>query len=787
MIKLKRPQGATVAQEKINKRLLVIYLFIIVLFVILVGRLFFMQVVKGQEYVSRSDSNIYRTITLPARRGTIYDRNGNVLASSQPYMSVQVYPNEVEDLDALADQLAKLFSSDEVFEAEQSARKNIAQSSLSETIANVSKQVQEQKKEAEREAAEKEKEQAEEAKNGGGTADTSALTPTEKARLGEAAAAVKQKSASSSAETEEEENTSAETEEDDINAAIGSLTANTKISKKEVLEILETGIGSYNAITVRTYTYEVGVTIAEIVAENPDLYPGVYVSEEPMRSYPNGYYLGHVLGTVGKITDTQLEKMTSYGYKISDIVGQSGLESYYEHYTEGGKVFSLSGQDGHRVVEVDAKNNIIDVISEEAPVAGNSLELTIDLNTQMHMEDSLKRVIAGAGNPKAIGGSAALIDVDTGGVVAMASAPSVDPNDFARGLSSEEIDYYFHEKLKPQMNRAITAGYPSGSTFKMVTATAILKAGVSPNDTIVCSEGSWALPLAKCHWHGGVNFYNAVAASCNIYFQKMAARIGEEALISVGLQYGFGKKSGIDLPSEVTGLLPTPEWKAQNNTGWEKQWHIYDTYYMSMGQGATVDTVIQLASCAATIANHGVRLRPYVCQSILDDEGNVLKTREPEVVDTIELDDADWDTITEAMRGVVSDGSGTARNLFGSLSGTLMPAGKTGTAQTGLAGDNLESDNHGVFIGFAPADNPQVAFACLVEYGGAGAKSAAYVCRDTFRAYFGYDVESNIILMDDLFVSSSQRDSDEDDEEDDEDSEEEAADVNRYDLLSEDE
>ena len=131
MIKLKRPQGATVAQEKINKRLLVIYLFIIVLFVILVGRLFFMQVVKGQEYVSRSDSNIYRTITLPARRGTIYDRNGNVLASSQPYMSVQVYPNEVEDLDALADQLAKLFSSDEVFEAEQSARKNIAQSSLS--------------------------------------------------------------------------------------------------------------------------------------------------------------------------------------------------------------------------------------------------------------------------------------------------------------------------------------------------------------------------------------------------------------------------------------------------------------------------------------------------------------------------------------------------------------------------------------------------------------------------------------------------------------------------------
>ena len=665
-------------------------------------------------------------------------------------MSIQVYPNEVEDAEALAENLSELFSRDDIFEAEQSARETIAHSTLSDTIDDVNKKLAAEKEAEEKEAAEAAEE------------DDSSKTNTDKA---------KEKSDSTTDEG---------AEEDDVNAANGSLTANTKATKEEVYEIIKAGLGSYAAINVRTYTYDVGVTIAEIVAENPDLYPGVYVSEEPMRSYPYGYYLGHVLGTVGKITESQLEKMTAYGYEISDIVGQSGLESYYEYYTEGGKVYSLSGEDGSRVVEVDAKNNIIDVISEEAPVAGNSLELTIDLNTQMHMEDSLKNTIASinaGGNSKCTSGSAVLLDVETGGVIAMASAPSIDPNDFARGLSDEEFNYYFHEDLKPQMNRAITAGYASGSTFKMMTATAILKAGISPNDSVVCSEATWAEPLAKCHsWHGTVDFYNAVKGSCNTYFQKMAGRVGEEGMIDMGLAYGFGQKTGIDLPGENSGLLPTPEWKAQNYTGWESQWHDYDTYYMSMGQGATVDTVVQLACYVATIANRGERMEPYICQSILDDDGNVLKTHEPKVVETIELNsESDWDIITNAMKGVVSDDGGTARNLFGSLPGELTPAGKTGTAQTGLASDNNDADYHGVFIAFAPADNPQVAFAGLIEYGHHGGTSAGYVCRDTFRAYFGYDVDYDIILMDDLYAGTPESTSDDEEKDEDTAAEEEAA------------
>lgn len=720
MLKFNRPVGATAAQEKVNKRLRVIYILIFVFFLVLVGRLFYMQVIKGGDYSERSESNIYRTITLPARRGTIYDRNGNILASSQPYMSVQIYPNEVEDAEELAKNLADLFSREDILLAEESARENIAHSTLSETISNVNAQLEAARKAEEEDAAE-------------------------------------DNETDSKQKDEDNKEESSDDEDDDlgVNAANGSLTANVAVTADEVYETIKAGLGSYAALTVRTYTYDVGVMLAQIVAENPELYPAVYVAEEPMRSYPNGYYLGHVLGTVGKITESQLEEMTSYGYDISDVVGQSGLESYYEHYTEDGKVYSLSGEDGSRVVEVDAKNNILDVISEEAPVAGNSLSLTIDLNTQMHMEDSLKRTIAdinAGGNSKCNAGSAVLLDVETGGVIAMASAPSIDPNDFARGLSSEEVNYYFHETLKPQMNRAITAGYASGSTFKMMTATAILKAGISPNDSVICSESAWAEPLAKCHsWHGTIDFYDAVKGSCNTYFQKMAARVGEDGMIEMGLAYGFGQKTGIDLPGENSGLLPTPEWKSQNNTGWESEWHIYDTYYMSMGQGATVDTVIQLACYVSTIANRGERMEPYLVQSILDDDGNVLKTHEPTVVDTIELNnDSDWDIITNAMRGVVSDDGGTARNLFSSLPSSLTPAGKTGTAQTGLAGDDNDSDYHGVFIAFAPADDPQVAFAGLIEYGHHGGTSAGYVCRDAFRAYFGYDVEYDILLMDGL-------------------------------------
>ena len=368
------------------------------------------------------------------------------------------------------------------------------------------------------------------------------------------------------------------------------------------------------------------------------------------------------------------------------------------------------------------------------------------------MEQALKEAIASASNPKCKAGSAVMLDVKTGGVIAMASTPSIDPNDFVRGLTEDEVAYYFSDTLKPQMNRAVSSGYASGSTFKLVCATALLRAGIPVTDSVVCNGTNVVPPMAGC-WdtHHTVNFYSATAGSCNIYFQTMAARIGEEALLETGREYGFGQATGIDLPAERAGLLPTPEWKAENYSGTEKEWQIYDTYYTTIGQGATVDTVIQLACYTATIANGGVRMKPYLVDEIIDDEGTVLTAAEPTVVEDMELNDEIVSDLIQAMKDVASgEAGGTAAQLFHGLPSELHPAAKTGTAQTGLKDDNNDSDFHGVFIAFAPADDPEVAFAGLVEYGTSGGSSAGKVCEAAMEAYFGYKVDYDIILSDRL-------------------------------------
>lgn len=701
-------QKKTGAFQNVNNRLLIVYVFILLVFVILIGRLFYMQVIKGAEYSQKAENNIDRVVNVEARRGVIYDKNGNILASSEPIMSVNVYLDQVEDRKALAQNLADLFNREDIYTAEEEARTTINQSTLSEEITNYKKKLAE-------EAAAKDKEaQGEDTKTKDST-DSNKKT----------------------------------TEKDGEETLDGTISANNKVTADDILELLPGSGNNYKAVTVRSYTYDVGVKVAQIIAENKDLYGGVTVEEQAMRTYPYGYYLGQVIGTVGKISESQLEEEgDTFGYKITDVVGKSGLESYYEHYTEDGKEMGLRGQNGKRYLQVDATGNIVSVISEEAPVSGNSLKLTVDLNTQMHMEDTLKQIVADAGNPKCVGGSAVMLDVKTGGVIAMASAPSIDPNDFVRGLTTDEYNYYFSEKLKPQLNRSISGVYSSGSTFKLVCATALLLAGIPVTDTVVCNGTNVQEPMAGC-WatHGGVDFYSATAGSCNAYFQTMAARIGEKKLLETGRKYGFGQLTGIDLYGEKAGLLPTPEWKKENYSGWEKNWQLYDTYYTSIGQGATQDTVLQLASYVATIANGGVRMKPYLVQEIVDDEGTVLKSTEPTEVENLELSDEIVKQLTQAMRDVVSsEAGGTASNLFKGLPASLQPAGKTGTAQTGLAGDNNDSDYHGVFIAFAPADDPQVAFAGLVEYGTHGSSSAGRVCEAAFEAYFGYSVDYDVIV-----------------------------------------
>ena len=497
----------------------------------------------------------------------------------------------------------------------------------------------------------------------------------------------------------------------------------------------------YEPIIVTRVPYEENLSLITTIEENRDKLPGVIVIEEPQRNYPLGTTAGHILGQVGLISDSESDLIEEYDYLSTDWIGKSGLEYSMERFVnEDGEEIGLRGKRGVQTVEVNSQHQTVRVISEEAAIPGNSLVLTIDSEVQKAMEESLASTIADIQQerPKCQAGAGVLLDVKTGGVIAMASYPEMDPNDFSKGLSSDKADYYWDEDLKPLFNRAISAAYPPGSTFKPSTAMAVMASGkVSPDFSLTCNSSTWVPPMATCpRAHGHVDLVRAMAVSCNAYFQVTAAQVGIETLYPLYQKLGYGQLTGIELPSEVKGLLASPEWKAENfpEDDWEHEWRLYDTYYMSMGQGFTNNTPIQMASAIAAIANDGERMQVHLVDKILDYQNNEIYQMEPTVVSKIEADQSAYDIVQEAMRAVCQSG-GAAYSLFGNY--PIEVAAKTGTAQTGLQGDDPDSDYHGWFVAFAPYDDPEVAFAGVIEYGYHGGTSAGRVCKAVFDEYFG--------------------------------------------------
>ncbi len=317
-------------------------------------------------------------------------------------------------------------------------------------------------------------------------------------------------------------------------------------------------------------------------------------------------------------------------------------------------------------------------------------------------------------------------------------SPDYEPEDFIKGIDSEKAAYYYDETLKPTFNRAISGAYPVGSTFKVSTALAALACGAIGRDThIFCDPENWDNDKAKCTGiHGMVDLSQALAVSCNTYAQDAGAAAGIDNMYEVFRQLGYGQLTGIELTGETRGLLANPDWKKLNFKGREGNWYPYDTYYMSIGQGYSYYTTLQMAQAMATIANHGVRMQPHVVDRIIDYEGETVYQWEPRVMDRINMSDENWDVLYDALQAVTQPG-GTAYRTFGNY--PVSVAAKTGTAQTGLVGDDKNNDYHGWFVAFAPADDPEVAFAGMVEYGFHGFSSGGVVCKDVFDAYFGFD------------------------------------------------
>jgi penicillin-binding protein 2 len=450
--------------------------------------------------------------------------------------------------------------------------------------------------------------------------------------------------------------------------------------------------------------------VAALEARKLEL-PEVSVDVVPLRSYPLASAAAHALGRVGEITERQLELPDLKSLGPGALVGQAGVESHYNR--------QLMGKDGYRRVIVNSRGLEVAEAERQPPEDGPNLTLSIDARLQAVIE----RVFAGHA------GSAVALDPYTGEVLAMASTPAYDPNDFTNGIDAALWARLASDRQTPLMNRAIQGSYSPGSTFKIVVATAALEEGViTPSTTIYCpgylSVYNTIFHCSHEGGHGMVDVRRAIAVSCNVFFFQVGIRLEIARLAKWAKLMGLGAPTGIDLPYEASGLMPSPEWKERV---FQTPWYAGETVSVAIGQGQVSATPLQMARVAAIIANGGKLVRPHLVKGAGDVLPNPLGIR-PETIETIKA----------GMRAVVAEGSG--RRAFLSQ---IAVAGKTGTAQV-VAKARLERTPnaydvlpHGWFVCFAPADRPRIALAVLVEHGRSGGESAAPVAREILAEYFG--------------------------------------------------
>jgi penicillin-binding protein 2 len=445
--------------------------------------------------------------------------------------------------------------------------------------------------------------------------------------------------------------------------------------------------------------------------------PGLSVLVKPSRQYLSGSLLSHVLGYIGPISAEEFAELADAGYSPQDIIGKSGVELSYEEI--------LRGKAGKRLIEVDAAGRELSVISERQPIDGSNLVLTIDLELQREVAKILEEY-AGESDVAA----AAVMDVKTGELLAMASYPSFDNNVFSGPLSDGELAALLESPGKPLVNHAIADRYPPGSTFKTIVGSAALQEGIaSPQTTIVSREyitienefdpnvlyfyPDWA-PL------GPLDFYGGLAMSSNVYFYYLAGGypdenfrgLGEERVAAYARAFGLGSPSGIDLPGESAGLVPDATWKTENLS---EPWTLGDTYNFGIGQGYVAATPLQVLTAVAAMANGGELVTPHVIKGLRDSFGNLLEETPAEQRGDVPVDPAYLEIVRAGMRQSVTDG--VARNA---AVRNVNVAGKTGTAEFGPQLADGSYETHGWFVGFAPYEDPEIAVVVFLERGGGG-------------------------------------------------------------------
>lgn len=450
---------------------------------------------------------------------------------------------------------------------------------------------------------------------------------------------------------------------------------------------------------VKISTKPISRDVALLLAERGELYPGVRIDAESVREYVNGPLYSPIIGYTGPITEDELQAKQDLGYLPTDQIGRTGLEWEYEQY--------LRGQYGSREIERDASQREIKTLAQTPSQPGGNVVLTIDDRLQNLLANELNAGVNADAFTQAV---AIAMNPQNGEILAMVSTPAYDNNMFVRGITQTELDALNKDDRHPLVNKAVGEIYPPGSTFKMVTGLSALTAGTATRNTVV-NISSLSITVSGTSFfdwrvHGALNFVDGYAHSSDIYFYTLAGGsplssvqgVGPDNIAKYGRMLGFGAPTGIDLPGEAAGIMPDPAWKEAT---FGEPWSIGNTYHEAIGQGYVAVTPIQLLNAYAAVANGGTLYVPHLLKEVDDAQGNVVMTKQPEVLRQLAMKPDDLRTIREGARKVVTSNHAPMPNA------KLWIAGKTGTAEFGLSsGKDSAGRNklgfHNWFVSFLP-------------------------------------------------------------------------------------
>ncbi len=673
--------------------------------IIFIAQLFNLQIVNGESYREQSEKRLVREVVTYAPRGEIYDRYGKVLATSEMGYIVEIYKTKVttQELNQVLLKLANILekNGDSYYNSVPIDFENGVFSGSENTINNWKKN-----------------------------------------------------------------NNIAE--DKTVEEVIDSLKKKYEITQEDIhdvakiialrYEIASNGYSSYRPLTLAK---NISLSSMMEIKERGAELSGVNIDTQPIRKYTAGNVAAHIIGYIGKISADEYKNKKDEGYSLNDTIGKSGIEYSFEDY--------LRGVNGSKRLEMDSYGRVVEEEEIQESVMGNSVVLTIDLDlqavTEQVLEENIKKIQTGGFALQfddARTGAAVVMNVKTGEILAMASYPSYNPEDFVTG--SNEVTNYFNNEDKPMFNRAIQGTYSPGSTFKMVTGIAALESGVIKVDEYVNDIGIFPLGHKPACWiwnsrrqvHGNVNAETALKVSCNFYYYEVASRMGIDKIAEYANKFGLGQKTGVELAGEVSGILASREYvKKLNENGANKTWTIGDTLSSSIGQSYNTFTPLQMCYYIATLANKGNKNQVTLVKEVIDANGNLLDKEEVENdiheklgitkqdLEKIEISESTLTAIFEGMRSVTGDSGGTAYNTFSSF--PIEVAGKTGTATASTGSDNAW------FVGFAPYHDPEIAVVAIIEHGGHGYYTAPAV-KDIMEEYFGYN---NNNIEEDLSMKST--------------------------------